>query len=76
MSKWSEIICDFFDEIENKTYIIGWFTMDDDEDGEIIAKINIGTKHVEYLDEDAEFDEYAQKVIKEVLENGFNKVKL
>ena len=69
MSKWAEIRCDFVDEIEGKIYIDGWFTMDYDEDGEVIAKINIETKNVEYLDEDAEFDDYAQEVIKNAIKD-------
>lgn len=68
MSKWAEIRCDFVDEIEDKAYVDAWYTMDDDEDGEIIAKINIKTKDVLYFDEDAEFDEYAQEVIKAAIE--------
>lgn len=67
MSKWSEIRNDFHDEDENKVYIDAWLTDDDNEEGEVIAKINYQTKEIEYLDEDAKNDKYAQEVIKEVL---------
>ena len=37
----------------------------------MIAKVNIAAKEVEYLDPDARYDEYAQEVINEVLDNGY-----
>lgn len=67
MSKWSEIRNDFHDEDEKTVYIDAWLTDDDNEEGEVIAKINYQTKEIEYLDEDAKNDKYAQEVIKEVL---------
>ena len=71
MSKWSEIRCDFYDEEEEKWYVDAWLTDDENEEGTVIAKIDLATKTVEYLDADARYDEYAQEVIKEILENGF-----
>lgn len=71
MSKYSEVRSDFFDEEEQKQYVDAWLTDDDNEEGESIAKIDLATGQVEYLDPDARYDEYAQEVIKEVVENGY-----
>ena len=69
MSKWSEIRIDFFDTEENKWSVDAWETDDDNEEGSVIAKIDPKTKCVEYLDEDARTDSYAQEEIKEFLED-------
>lgn len=72
-SWWAEIAIDLYDESEGKVYLCGWETEDEDEDGEIIVKIDYKTKEVEYLDEIAKTDHYAQKVIGEVfkkIDNG------
>ena len=71
MSKWSEIRCDFFDEEEEKYFVDAWETDDDNEEGTVIAKLDLADGTVEYLDEDAKTDEYAQEVIKEMLEEGY-----
>ena len=70
MSKWSEIRIDFFDTEENKWSVDAWETDDDDEEGSVIAKIDLDTGTVEYLDVDAKTDECAQEEIKEMLKNG------
>lgn len=73
MSKYTEIRNNFTDEDDKLTYIDAWYSDNDNEEGEIIAKVNLVTKKVEYLDEDAKADSYAQEVIQEVLkdiENG------
>ena len=66
-SKWAEVRNDFIDEFEGKCYIDAWETDDHNEEGRVIAKIDINTKTVEYLDEDAETDKYAQEVIAEAI---------
>lgn len=71
MSKYSDIRCDFFNEEEKKYYVDAWKTDNDNEEGKVIAKIDLANKTVEYIDEDAKTDEYAQTVIKEMLENGY-----
>ena len=71
MSKWAEIKSDYYDDEEEKQYVDAWLTDDGNEEGKVIAKINLATKEVEYLDSDARYDEYAQEVIGEVLENGY-----
>lgn len=71
MSKYSEIRNDFVDETENKVYIDAW--VGNCEDGTVIAKIDVATLKVKYLDKDARTDAYAQEVIKEtinLLKNG------
>jgi len=79
MSKWLEIRNDFVDEEENKVYIDAWRTFDGDETGTVIAKIDIDTNNVEYLDDDARTDCYAQEIIKETIKyikSGFyNEIK-
>lgn len=67
MREWSEIRNDFCDEEEGKVYIDAWSTYDDEE-GIVIAKVNYRTKEIEYLEDSARTDEYAQEVIKEVLD--------
>jgi hypothetical protein len=74
MSKWSEIRNDNVEESESMdmdSYVTidAWLTEDDDEPGKVIAKINCGTKDVQYFDEDAKTDSYAQEKINEVLDN-------
>lgn len=65
MSKWAEIRNDYFED--NKLFIDAWLTDDGDEEGNVIAKIDVDTKEIEYLDEDAKTDEYAQEIINESL---------
>ena len=66
-SKWSEIRCDYICEEEGKLYVDAWQTCDDNEGGIVIAKIDMETKEVQYLDEDAKTDVYAQEIIKSVI---------
>lgn len=65
MSKWKTIMNNLTDGVE--TCIVGWET-EEQEDGVTIAVIIHETKKIEYKDEDARTDEYAQRMIKEVLE--------
>lgn len=69
MSKWAEIRNNFYDDEEQKIYIDAWFTDDNNEEGVVIAKVNYKTKEVEYLDDDARTDSYAQEIINETLES-------
>lgn len=71
MSKWKDIRCDFFDENEEKYMMEAWKTNSDNEKGIVIAKLDLADGTVEYIDEAAKTDEYAQTVIKEMLENGY-----
>lgn len=48
MSKWSEIRIDFFDTEENKWSVDAWETDDDDEEGSVIAKIDLDTGTGQY----------------------------
>lgn len=67
-SKWTEIRCDFFDEEEQAWLVDAWKTGDDNEEGEVIAKIS-EAREVVYLDVEAEDDEYAKEVIDEKLKD-------
>lgn len=71
MSKWKYIRCDFFNEEEEKYMVEAWKAGDTSEHGAVIAKLDLAAETVEYIDEDAKTDEYAQAVIKEMLENGY-----
>ena len=55
----------FWRNIQNET------DGNDNEEGKVIAKIDLANGTVEYLDEDARTDEDAQVVINEFLENGY-----
>lgn len=67
-SKWTEIRCDFFDEEEKYWLVDAWKTGNDNEEGEVIAKIS-ESGEVVYLDAEAEDDEYAKEVISEKLKD-------
>ena len=66
-SIWKEIRNDFMDN--NIVHIDGWMTEDENENGNVIAKVNTINNSVEYLDERAKTDEYAQEIINETLSN-------
>ena len=44
MNKWAEIRCDFYDNKEEKYFVDAWLTDDDNEEGTVIAKIDLGLK--------------------------------
>ena len=67
-SKYAEVRCNFYDDIERKWLVDAWKTDNDNEEGTVIAKIDPITKRVKYIDEDAKTDEYAQEVISEMLD--------
>lgn len=71
-SKYGEVRANYYDDEEEKQFIDAWLTADDNEEGTVIAKVDLATKEVEYLDPDARYDSYAQEVISEVLENGYS----
>ena len=48
---WSEIRIDHFDELNQLYYVDAWLTDDDNEEGEVIARIYPATGYVEYVDE-------------------------
>lgn len=67
MSKWSEIRNTHSDD--EYVYIDAWETDDDNEEGKVIALINIKTKEVGYAVNSARYDDYAQEIINETLSN-------
>lgn len=71
---WSEIRNDFEDE--GVTFIDAWETDSDGEVGTVIAKVysTPGESQVQYLDERARTDDYAQEVIRETLDDIKNRV--
>lgn len=64
--KWTEIRCDYFDDVDGNWLVDAWKTPEDDNGGVVIAKISEDGQVV-YLDEDAKTDDYAQEVINEKL---------
>ena len=67
MSKWAEIRNNYSDD--EFVYIDAWETDDDNEEGKVIALINIKTKEVGYAVNSARWDDYAQEIINETLSN-------
>jgi hypothetical protein len=65
--KWAEIRNEHYDDIEKCTTVDGWLTGNDNEEGEVIAKV-FDCGRVEYIDPDAETDTEAQVAIQEVLD--------
>jgi len=65
-SIWREIRNDFEDD-KCIVHIDAWLTDDDMEGGKVIAKVNTQTKGIEYLDDRAKTDSYAQEMINDVL---------
>lgn len=65
--KWMEVKCDYICEDPNDMFwrVDAWKTADDWEEGKVIAYIDDLTGRVVYADPDAQWDEYAQAVIKE-----------
>lgn len=66
MSIWGEIRNDFEDD-NQIVHIDAWLTDDDNEEGKVIAKVNVQTKEVEYLNDRAKTNAYAQEMIQELL---------
>ena len=73
-SPWKKIRIDYFDKKEQRWLVNAWTSDDDNEEGICIAKILLGatyeTSIIEYLDEIAKIDDYAQNCIKEFCNNG------
>ena len=67
-SIWAEVKNDYCCKAEKKVYIAAWKTFSVTEESKIIAIVNCITKKVEYLDDRAKTDIYAQEVIKDTLE--------
>ena len=61
LCKWTEIRSDYIEG--DVVFVDAWKTANQNEEGKVIAKINTATKKVEYLDEEAKTDAYAQEVI-------------
>ena len=72
MSKWSEIRSNYFETETGCVYIDAWKMDDDNKEGKTIAKVNVFTKEVEYLDHTAFADLYAGEVIFDVLKEYEN----
>lgn len=67
MSIWGEIKNDHIDN--DVVYIDGYLTDDDNEAGRVIAKVNVRTQAIEYLDNRARKDCYAQDIINDVIDS-------
>lgn len=66
--RYGEIRTDYVNEEENKIYVDGWRTKTKgDEEGEVIAKIDIETCEVEWIKENRKNNEEVQNAINEVL---------
>lgn len=67
MSKWAEIRDDYVDD-DNVLHFDAWFTTDDNEEGTVIAKLNLDNMMLEYIDDDARTDELAQEWINDAID--------
>jgi len=67
---WKEIRDCYLDEDNNFLHIDAWTTEEEnDEDGHTIAKIDMRTGEVEYIDERAKTDALAQEIISQNVES-------
>lgn len=64
---WSEVKAEHEDE--DKIYVDAWLSEDENENGTVIAKIDLVAKNVVYFDDRAKTDKYAQEVINERLKD-------
>ena len=64
---YAEVRNDYYDSEEGKVFIDAWETDDGDEEGSVVAKVDVATKGVEYLDPAARTDPYAQELITDAL---------
>ena len=69
MSIWAEIRNDFFDEDSREISIDAWRTDDVNEEGEVIAKVNVDSLRILYLNKFSKTDKYAQEIIRDTLRN-------
>lgn len=67
MSKYAEIRSDFVNKEENALYIDAWKTNNPNEEGKILAKIDLDSKEVTYLDKGAKTDDEVKSVINEAV---------
>ena len=66
-SKYGEIRNNYADENDRCIRIDAWPIDDNGEEGTVIARVNMDTYVVEYLDSDASHDPYAQEIIQETI---------
>lgn len=66
-TKYGEIRNDYANEDDRYISIDAWLTDDDSEEGTVIARVNMDTYVVEYIDPNASYDPYAQKIIQETI---------
>ena len=67
MDIWGEIRNDNIDEDKGIATIDACVSDDDNEEGKVIATVDINTGEVTYNDDRAKTDSYAQELINEVL---------
>jgi len=68
-SIWLAITSDYEDD--EYIYFDAWETNNEDEDGEVIAKIDINKEKIIYIDDRAKIDNYAQEEIRNVINTYF-----
>jgi hypothetical protein len=66
MRKYKEVKINFYNEEEKKWFVDAWKTNCDNEEGQVIAKIDLAG-NIEYLDANAQKDTLAQQKIREFL---------
>ncbi len=71
MKRWEEVrvptdwvdVKKFYIKEKNAILIIGWETENEDEQGKVLATIDVTTKTLEYYDANAQFDGLAQVMV-------------
>ena len=60
---YSEVRCDFYDDLYHCWCIDAWRTSNDNEEGKVVAKVDGTTGNVTYLEDDARYDFQVQERI-------------
>lgn len=72
MTRFTEIRSTFFNEETGLWYLDAWRTMNDNEEGTVVATINPQTFEVNYMQDEYKNDEYVLSVVKEKLQEIFS----
>jgi len=66
-SQWAKITCERLDETDDLLGVCAWFTLDPDEEGEVIATVDPNNGNIEFYEDAAIHDEYVCEVIRKAL---------
>lgn len=72
MTRFAEVRSTFFEEETGLWYLDAWVTMDDNEEGTVVATINSKTFEVKYTQDEYKFDDCVLSAVKEKLQEIFS----